>query len=427
MNIKYLIPMLFLSGCGFNQKPADIFDYTLNDGDVHANHCPDCSWYNLPGRIYSSISQPLTFQINPHKFNNGLKGTDSYYLFALNLDAPTAVVGTPTAGTCIPGLPPDPKKPNDKGTQPKFTKAERARNALLGFSFSLADKAIANHMGDIKATEIDANVLLGVATSGFSAGATLVSPAAAKTYSAVASSTNATRSLFNESVYRNALSESLIGAVDAELISQKQDILEKLLYNCSDQYPVDIALSDVQRYNNAGSFYNGLALLRTAAEQNSSKKVADVNKTTGSGNNATIPGVQATGDVANTNGSNNTPNNVPPKLGLTQTSKNIALLNSGSGFFDVVISDVPQGDHVNLSVTGNGVIIKNATYKNIKSDTKSTDFKFDSNAGTVTVLADMTVAYEVTGLNKGDTITVTATMYLDDKTIDTKTLNFTAN
>ena len=96
-------------------------------------------------------------------------------------------------------------------------------------------------------------------------------------------------------------------------------------------------------------------------------------------------------------------------------------------FFDVVISDVPQGDHVNLSVTGNGVIIKNATYKNIKSDTKSTDFKFDSNAGTVTVLADMTVAYEVTGLNKGDTITVTATMYLDDKTIDTKTLNFTAN
>ena len=266
-----------------------------------------------------------------------------------------------------------------------------------------------------------------MATSGFSAGATLVSPAAAKTYSAVASSTNATRSLFNESVYRNALSESLIGAVDAELISQKQDILEKLLYNCSDQYPVDIALSDVQRYNNAGSFYNGLALLRTAAEQNSSKKVADVNKTTGSGNNATIPGVQATGDVANTNGSNNTPNNVPPKLGLTQTSKNIALLNSGSGFFDVVISDVPQGDHVNLSVTGNGVIIKNATYKNIKSDTKSTDFKFDSNAGTVTVLADMTVAYEVTGLNKGDTITVTATMYLDDKTIDTKTLNFTAN
>jgi hypothetical protein len=121
---------------------------------------------------------------------------------------------------------------------------------------------------------------------------------AAKALAAAATGTNAFRSIFSETTFRNALGETLIGTIDAELSSQKQSIYKKLLLECVDSYPVEIALSEVQNYKDTGSFYNGLALVRRAAEQNIASKIQVVGKKSNDSPVTAIPGAATEASVA---------------------------------------------------------------------------------------------------------------------------------
>ncbi len=281
----------FISGCGGDYRPPDIFNYDIgfDHNGVHdpqqkfkmkLESCPDCTEYSIRN-LYRPVVGSLVLQLNPYTYGG-------YYEKAAKVENST--------NSCTDGTPPDSR--NIKGKPPTtFTERERARNALIGASLRLSDLVISTHLGGIKSTEVDINMLLGLGTAGLTAGASVAGVAAAKALSAAATGTNASRSIFNETTYRNALGETLVSAIEADLISKKHDILEKLLYLCVDSYPVEIALDDVQNYKDSGSFYNGLALVRKAAEQNTTAKIEAVKVDSGSGN-ATIPGVSSDAAVS---------------------------------------------------------------------------------------------------------------------------------
>lgn len=297
INAIYL-SFLVLTSCGGDHRPPDIFNYDIgNEANqkykIEKTHCPDCSSISLR-QLYTPFTEPLVFQLNPFTYGG-------YYEEAKLL----------SSDVCKAGIPPRDEK--DLGTPPTFTKRESARNALIGASLHFADIAISNHLANIKSTEVDINLLLGGATAGLTGGASVAAAGAAKALSAAATGTNAFKSIFNETTYRNALGETLISAIDADLISKKHDILEKLLYSCIDSYPVEIALDDVQNYKDSGAFYNGLALVRKAAEQNTTKKIDAVKTDAGDGL-AKIPGVTGS---ANSADSNKSDQNTQPKTTTT--------------------------------------------------------------------------------------------------------------
>ena len=295
--MKYITVVIlitfFLSGCGGDYRPPDIFNYEIGYDEngypdpqqmykMEPTSCPGCTKYSIRN-LYTPHVGSLVLQLNPYTYGG-------YYAKAAKLESST--------NSCTDGTPPN--SSDKKGTLPKtFTERERARNALIGASLRLSDLVISTHLGGIKSTEVDINMLLGLGTAGLTAGASVAGVAAAKALSAAATGTNASRSIFNETTYRNALGETLVSAIDADLISKKHDILEKLLYLCVDSYPVEIALDDVQNYKDSGSFYNGLALVRKAAEQNTTAKIEAVKVDSGSGN-ATIPGVSSDATVSAT-------------------------------------------------------------------------------------------------------------------------------
>jgi hypothetical protein len=219
------------------------------------------------------------YQMNPYLYNPMCTDTDikscvktSYYAIASGL------VSGPGPGPALTPAPApvDPQCTIDKGDgkikSPTLGKQEQARNQLIGASLRLADAAVSNHLASAKATENNMNLLLGAATAGLTGGATVAgTEVGAKVLSAAASGTNAARSIFNESVYRNALGETLVGAIESDREARRKIITDRLT-ECVSTYPVEIALADIQKYLEAGSFYHGLALIREAAEQANSAR-----------------------------------------------------------------------------------------------------------------------------------------------------------
>lgn len=284
---KIIIYSLVLIGCSHNQKPSAIFNYSYGN-EIEETYCVQCGINPILWTI-ALFSGETTQQINPNEYE-GLykKYKDSIPVVNCSKD---------------------------------FGLSERARNDLLAASLRLADASISEHLGMLKATEIDMNLILGAATAGLTGGASVAGAATAKSLSAAATGTNAFKSIFNESTYRNALGETLIGAIDAELISQKVDIVNSMITKNSCHYPLELGLADIQRYLNSGSFYNGLALIRKASEQHSSTVIVQANKIQDTASSVPkVPGVQVNaktasidqaadkGTIDNKNGFNNRPN-----------------------------------------------------------------------------------------------------------------------
>lgn len=253
--VSTILATTILSGCASAYRPADIFTEeptTTLDPDTCAGLCGKnpFTW------IQRLMFENPVYQINPYLYNPTCKDlnscvNNSYYSQAANSgDSKCEII-----------------KEGEKIKSVKLGKQEQARNELIGVSLRLADSAVSNHLASTKATENNMNLLLGAATAGLTGGATVAgSELAAKALSAAATGTNATRSMFNESVYRNALGETLVGAIESDRETRRATITDRLI-ECVSTYPVEIALSDIQKYLDAGSFYHGLALIREAAEQ----------------------------------------------------------------------------------------------------------------------------------------------------------------
>ncbi len=151
-------------------------------------------------------------------------------------------------------------------------KARLARNRLQSAILAVSDETTAVHLSAIKSTDNVMNLIFGGATSALAGGATVASTEAAKGLAAAATGTNAFRSLFNEQVYRNALSESLIQAILADREKFHIEVIQVRQKEGIDTYPVEAAIRDASVYHERGSFYHGLSLIRKAVEKETKEK-----------------------------------------------------------------------------------------------------------------------------------------------------------
>jgi hypothetical protein len=234
--ISAAISIPLLTACASAHRVPPIFTQA-NTKDIISNNCVDCGFN--PVTWVQRLSEAPIQQINPYKYQ-------SYY--------ETASTGSSTCTAANRML----------GTK------EQARNNLLSVSIRLAEASTSEHLSAIKATETNMNLLLGAATAGLTGGASVAATAeGAKVLSAAATGTNAGRAMFNETTYRNALGETLVSSIETAQDLERIGLVQKMTW-CIDEYPVELALADVQKYLENGSFYHGLALIRTAAEEKNS-------------------------------------------------------------------------------------------------------------------------------------------------------------
>lgn len=235
LSITVSIPLV--TACASAHRVPPIFT-DEQTAEIKTNKCVDCGIN--PVTWIQRLSEAPIQQINPYLYK-------SYYTNA----------STPGSSTCAP--------PNRK-----LDTKEQARNNLLSVAIRLAEASTSEHLSAIKATETNMNLLLGAATAGLTGGASVAASAeGAKVLSAAATGTNAGRAMFNETTYRNALGETLVSSIETAQDLERTELVQKMTW-CIDEYPVELALADVQKYLENGSFYHGLALIRTAAEEKNS-------------------------------------------------------------------------------------------------------------------------------------------------------------
>jgi hypothetical protein len=245
-----------LSGCGSAYRSQQIFstDSDLTTIDTVACNKHMCGWNPVTWIEQIAFKTPV-LQINPYLFKTADSG-ESLYQQAIKVETGCSASG--------PGKP------------VTLANAERARNELIGTALQLADASISEHLSDIKSTETNMNLLFGGATAALTGGASVAGAEGAKVLSAAATGTNAGRSIFNESTYRNALGETLTGSIETDRVLKRTEIINRLTTECTASYPVSVALADVQNYLNGGSFYHGLALIREAAEKANAKRRGEI-------------------------------------------------------------------------------------------------------------------------------------------------------
>lgn len=162
-----------------------------------------------------------------------------------------------------------------RATTPTEEERRSARNELQAAIMNVSDMVVSQHMADLKATEVDVNLLFGLATSGLTGGAAVAGATGAKVLSAAATGTNAARSLFNEQTYRNALVESLISLISAHRTELRSKVESKWQSSIT-EYPVERAIGDAIEYHEKGSFYEGLALVREATDKAAKDKTDSI-------------------------------------------------------------------------------------------------------------------------------------------------------
>jgi hypothetical protein len=149
----------------------------------------------------------------------------------------------------------------------RLAKAKVARNMLQNAMLHVSDEVTAQHLAGIKSTETVANLLFGAASLGLSGGATVAGEATARSLSAAATGTTGARALTNEQLYRNALVESLMAAIELDRSRFREEVIQRKQRASIIEYDVEAAIADANTYHQKASFYNGLTLIRQAVEE----------------------------------------------------------------------------------------------------------------------------------------------------------------
>jgi hypothetical protein len=146
------------------------------------------------------------------------------------------------------------------------------RNTLQNAIIGVADKTTKQHLADLKATQNNMNIFLGAAALGLTGGASLAAATTAKALSAAATGIIASRELFNNQTYRDALVESLTGAI----LSNQQNYYNNFIVPKQAlplaKYDVEAAINDAVTYNTYGSFYYGLQLIQNDVNKANSNR-----------------------------------------------------------------------------------------------------------------------------------------------------------
>jgi hypothetical protein len=152
--------------------------------------------------------------------------------------------------------------------------ARLARNELQNAIMNVSDGVVSLHLARLKATENNGNMLFGGSAITASSLAAVTTGGTAAAWATAATGSAAARELFSDQVYRNALVETLIAAIEADRDKTRQDILASQSKSVS-EYDVEKALEDACTYHLHGSFYYGLTLIRAAAEEKNQQKLSD--------------------------------------------------------------------------------------------------------------------------------------------------------
>jgi hypothetical protein len=144
--------------------------------------------------------------------------------------------------------------------------ARAARNRLQSTMMTLSDQIISQHLSKITGLQVEVNTIMGTAATGLSAGAAMAATPLAGYLAEASTSVDASESLINDQVYRDALVQSLVGAIETDRAQLAADIRQRQQKSTED-YPVEAAIADANEYHQRGSFYHGLVLIRAAAEE----------------------------------------------------------------------------------------------------------------------------------------------------------------
>jgi hypothetical protein len=144
--------------------------------------------------------------------------------------------------------------------------SKNARNMLQTAIMGVSDRALGKHLSSVKATQVNVNLLLGLATTGLTGYGSVAAEATGKVVSAAATGTNSARSLISDQVYRDALAETLVNSIITKRLELKKGIEIKQEKSVA-EYNVEAAIADALDYHEKGSFYYGLTLIRESAEQ----------------------------------------------------------------------------------------------------------------------------------------------------------------
>lgn len=147
-----------------------------------------------------------------------------------------------------------------------------ARNLLQNAVLRISDQVTAHHLAKLKGYENNTNLILGSAALGLTGGAAVAGEAAAKALAVAATGVVGARELFNDQVFRNALIETIIAAIEADRSKYLEDVIHAGQKKPIEEYDVEAALKDANEYHFRGSFYHGLGLVRDAAEKENNRK-----------------------------------------------------------------------------------------------------------------------------------------------------------
>lgn len=223
-----------LTGCGTNYRTRSVVNTSRDD---------KFGWEKRSKKPWATEFLEKRRFINPYTYGpDGGSSNQSYYFLAYG-----AIKST-------------------NGSSQNLLLAAHFRNEMQNAVLSAARQESASHFARVMADENLSNVVLGLATLGLSGGASVAGGTTGRALAAAAAGSEGARGLLNDEIFRGAFIESIIRLCQ---ISQE----EHLNYIRGKQtlgileYGLEEAISDIREYENRGSFYNGLALLKDAVQK----------------------------------------------------------------------------------------------------------------------------------------------------------------
>jgi hypothetical protein len=129
---------------------------------------------------------------------------------------------------------------------------EEYRNYVIGAYLAAANDRYSEFTRRLRLESRGSSVALDVGALGFATGATLASERTANVFAAIVAGLTGTRQVLGREVYLEQTIPALIGAMDAARTRLRATILAGLR-NTADEYPLEMAWSDVQEYESLAS------------------------------------------------------------------------------------------------------------------------------------------------------------------------------
>ncbi len=168
------------------------------------------------------------------------------------------------------------------GTRPLTEEEEMsrlARNELVLKMLEVSDYNCSQHLSRVTGFQIEVDLISGMATLGLAGAATVATGGTAQALAAAATATTGFGTLFNDTVYRNALVQTLVGTIRSRREEFYKGEIEPNLEKSVADYEPGKAISQIRQYHEMGSFYVGLTFIREAAERSNQSRTGVIDET----------------------------------------------------------------------------------------------------------------------------------------------------